>query len=84
MKEISKWKAFKIIFFFIMSLTIITGTLSAVVRTVIDKGYMNIFLIPLVLVLLNFAYIWRGKSQRNSFILSIIVAIITTIILRKI
>lgn len=84
MKEISKWKAFKIIFFFIMSLTIITGTLSAVVRTVMDKGYMNIFLIPLVLVLLNFAYIWRGKSQRNSFILSIIVAIITTIILRKI
>lgn len=84
MKEISKWKAFKIIFFFTMSLTIITGTLSAVVRTVIDKGYMNIFLIPLVLVLLNFAYIWRGKSQRNSFILSIIVAIITTIILRKI
>lgn len=84
MKEISKWKAFKIIFFFIMSLTIITGTLSAVVRTVMDKGYMNIFLIPLVLVLLNFAYIWRGRSQRNSFILSIIVAIITTIILRKI
>ncbi len=84
MKEISKWKAFKIIFFFIMSLTIITGTLSAVVRTVMDKGYMNIFLIPLVLVLLNFAYIWRGRSQRNSFILSVIVAIITTIILRKI
>ncbi len=84
MKEISKWKAFKIIFFFIMSLTIITGTLSAVVRTVMDKGYMNIFLIPLVLVLLNFTYIWRGRSQRNSFILSIIVAIITTIILRKI
>lgn len=84
MKEISKWKAFKIIFFFIISLTIITGTLSAVVRTVMDKGYMNIFLIPLVLVLLNFAYIWRGRSQRNSFILSVIVAIITTIILRKI
>ena len=84
MKEISKWKAFKIIFFFIMSLTIITGTLSAVVRTVMDKGYMNIFLIPLVLVLLNFTYIWRGRSQRNSFILSVIVAIITTIILRKI
>ena len=84
MKEIRKWKAFKIIFFFIMSLTIITGTLSAVVRTVMDKGYMNIFLIPLVLVLLNFAYIWRGRSQRNSFILSVIVAIITTIILRKI
>lgn len=84
MKEISKWKAFKIIFFFIMSLTIITGTLSAVVRTVMDKGYMNIFLIPLILVLLNFTYIWRGKSQRNSFIFSIIVALITTIILRKI
>lgn len=77
-----KWKAFKIIFFFTMSLIIITGTLSAVIRTYFDTGFKYIYLIPLLLVLLNFAYIWRGRSQRNSFIFALITALITAVILR--
>lgn len=78
----TKWKAFKIIFFFTMSLIIITGTLSAVIRTYFDTGFKYIYLIPLLLVLLNFAYIWRGRSQRNSFIFALITALITAVILR--
>lgn len=84
MEKISKWKAFKIIFFFTMSLIIITGTLSAVIRTYFDTGMKYIYLIPLFLVLMNFAYIWSGKSQRNSFIFSLLTALITAVILRKI
>jgi len=82
MEKISNWKAFKIIFFFTMSLIIITGTLSAVIRTYFDTGFKYIYLIPLLLVLLNFAYIWRGRSQRNSFIFALITALITAVILR--
>lgn len=82
MKNTNKWKAVKIIFFFAMSLIIITGTLSAVIRTYFDTGFKNIYLIPLFLVLINFAYIWRGKKQRNSFIFAVITALITAIILR--
>ncbi len=82
MQKISKWKAVKIIFFFLISLTVITGTLSAVIRTMMDKGFLYIFLIPLILVLVNFTYIWMGRSQRNSFIFSIITAVITAVILR--
>lgn len=82
MEKISNWKAFKIIFFFTMSLIIITGTLSAVIRTYFDTGFKYIYLIPLLLVLLNFAYIWRGRSQRNSFIFAMITALITAVILR--
>ena len=78
----TKWKAFKIIFFFIMSLLIITGTLSAVIRTFIDKGFSCIYLIPVIMVLLNFTYIWRGRSQRNSFIFALITALVTSVILR--
>lgn len=82
MKKISKWKAFKIIFFFIVSLIIITGTLSAVIKTYFDTGLKYIYLVPLSLVLLVFAYIWHGRSQRNSFIFAVITALITAIILR--
>lgn len=82
MEKISNWKAFKIIFFFTMSLIIITGTLSAVIRTYFDTGFKYIYLIPLLLVLLNFAYIWCGRSQRNSFIFALITALITAVILR--
>lgn len=82
MEKISNWKAFKIIFFFTMSLIIITGTLSAVIRTYFDTGFKYIYLIPLLLVLSNFAYIWRGRSQRNSFIFALITALITAVILR--
>lgn len=82
MEKISNWKAFKIIFFFTMSLIIITGTLSAVIRTYFDTGFKYIYLIPLLLVLLNFTYIWRGRSQRNSFIFALITALITAVILR--
>lgn len=82
MKKISKWKAFKIIFFFIVSLIIITGTLSAVIKTYFDTGFKYIYLVPLFLVLLVFAYIWYGRSQRNSFIFAVITALITAIILR--
>ena len=82
MEKISNWKAFKIIFFFTMSLIIITGTLSAVIRTYFDTGFKYIYLIPLLLVLLNFAYIWRGRSQRNGFIFALITALITAVILR--
>ena len=82
MEKISNWKAFKIIFFFTMSLITITGTLSAVIRTYFDTGFKYIYLIPLLLVLLNFAYIWRGRSQRNSFIFALITALITAVILR--
>lgn len=82
MEKISNWKAFKIIFFFTMSLIIITGTLSAVIRTYFDTGFKYVYLIPLLLVLLNFAYIWRGRSQRNSFIFALITALITAVILR--
>lgn len=78
----TKWKACKIIFFFTMSLIIITGTLSAVIRTYFDTGFKYIYLIPLFLVLMNFAYIWRGRNQRNSFIFSIITALVTAVILR--
>ena len=53
----TKFKAFKIIFFFIMSLLIITGTLSAVIRTFFDNGFNYILLIPVIMVLLNFTYI---------------------------
>ena len=84
MKKISNWKAFKIIFFFTMSLVIITGTLSAVIRTYFDTGMKYIYLIPLFLVLLNFAYIWSGKSQRNSFVFSLLTALVTAVILRNI
>lgn len=84
MEKISNWKAFKIIFFFTISLIIITGTLSAVIRTYFDTGFKYIYLIPLLLVLLNFAYIWRGRSQRNSFIFALITALITAVILRTI
>ena len=76
MKNINKWKAVKI------TLIIITGTLSAVIRTYFDTGFKNIYLIPLFLVLINFAYIWRGKKQSNSFIFAVITALITAIILR--
>lgn len=82
MENISKWKAFKIIFFFIVSLIIITGTLSAVIKTYFDIGFKYIYLIPLFLVLINFAYIWSGRSQRNSFIFAVITALMTAIILR--
>lgn len=82
MEKISNWKAFKIIFFFTMSLIIITGTLSAVIRTYFDTGFKYIYLIPLFLVLMNFTYIWRGRSQRNSFIFALITALITAVILR--
>lgn len=82
MEKISNWKAFKIIFFFTMSLIIITGTLSAVIRTYFDTGFKYIYLIPLFLVLINFAYIWRGRNQRNSFIFALITALITAVILR--
>lgn len=82
MEKISNWKAFKIIFFFTMSLIIISGTLSAVIRTYFDTGFKYIYLIPLFLVLINFAYIWRGRSQRNSFIFALITALITAVILR--
>ena len=82
MEKISNWKAFKIIFFFTMSLIIITGTLSAVIRTYFDTSFKYIYLIPLFLVLMNFAYIWRGRSQRNSFIFALITALITAVILR--
>ena len=58
----TKFKAFKIIFFIIMSLLIITGTLSAVIRTFFDKGFNCMYLIPVLMVLLNFTYIWRGRS----------------------
>lgn len=78
----TKWKACKIIFFFTMSLIIITGTLSAVIRTYFDTGFKYIYLLSLLLVLLNFAYIWHGRSQRNSFIFSLITALITALILR--
>lgn len=80
----NKWKACKIIFFFIMSLIIITGTLSAVIRTFFDTGFKYIYLLPLCLVLLNFTYIWHGKSQRNSFIFAVITALVTALILRLI
>lgn len=80
----TKFKVFKIIFFFIMSLLIITGTLSAVIRTFFDKGFNYIYLIPVIIVLMNFTYIWHGKSQRNSFIFAVIIALATAIILRMI
>lgn len=80
----TKWKACKIIFFFTMSLIIITGTLSAVIRTYFDTGFKYVYIIPLLLVFMNFAYIWRGKSQRNSFIFSLITALVTALILRVI
>lgn len=67
-----------------MSLVIITGTLSAVIRTYFDTGMKYIYLIPLFLVLLNFAYIWSGKSQRNSFVFSLLTALVTVVILRNI
>ncbi len=67
-----------------MSLVIITGTLSAVIRTYFDTGMKYIYLIPLFLVLLNFAYIWSGKSQRNSFVFSLLTALTTAVILRNI
>jgi len=47
-----------------------------------DTGYNHIYLIILFMVLFTFTYIWRGKSQRNSFIIAVIVAVITSIILR--
>lgn len=78
----NKWKAFKIILFFILSLVTITGVLAAAVRSMMDTGYHHIYLIILVMVLFTFTYIWRGKSQRNSFIIAMIVAVITSIILR--
>lgn len=82
MKEISKFKAFKIILFFVLSLTIITGVLSAGIRSMMNTGYNHIYLFILAMVLLNFTYIWRGRSQRNSFIFSVIIAVITGLILR--
>ena len=57
MKNINKWKAVKIIFFFAMSLIIITGTLSAVIRTYFDTGFKNIYLIPLYLA-------WKKTKQQ--------------------
>lgn len=78
----NKWKAFKIILFFILSLVTITGVLAAAVRSMMDTGYNHIYLIILFMVLFTFTYIWRGKSQRNSFIIAVIVAVITSIILR--
>lgn len=80
----TKWKACKIIFFFTMSLIIITGTLSAVIRTYFDTGFKYVYIIPLLLVFMNFAYIWCGRSQRNSFIFSLITAMVTALILRVI
>ena len=44
MENINKWKAFKIVFFFIVSLIIITGTLSAVIKTYFDTGFKYIYL----------------------------------------
>ncbi len=82
MQKISKWKAIKIIFFFLAALTIITGTLAAVVRTFMNTGYHHLLLIPVILVLMNLTYIWIGRSQRNSFIFAVIIAFITAVILR--
>lgn len=78
----NKWQAFKIILFFILSLIIITGVLAAAIRSMMDTGYHHIYLIVLFMVFFTFTYIWRGKSQRNSFIIAVVVAIITSIILR--
>lgn len=78
----NKFKAFKIILFFILSLVTITGVLAAAIRSMMDTGYKHIYLVILIMVLFNFTYIWRGKSQRNSFIMAVIVAIITSILLR--
>ncbi len=80
----TKWKSFKILFFFTTSLIIITATLSAVIRTFFDTGFKYIYIIPILLVFINFTYIWKGKKQRNNFIFAIITAIITGIILRLI
>lgn len=43
----NKWKAFKIILFFILSLVTITGVLAAAVRSMMDTGYNHIYLIIL-------------------------------------
>ena len=67
-----------------MSLIIITGTLSAVIRTYFDTGFKYVYIIPLLLVFMNFSYIWHGRSQRNSFIFSLITALVTALILRVI
>ena len=45
----NKWKAFKIILFFILSLVTITGVLAAAVRSMMDTGYNHIYLIILFL-----------------------------------
>ena len=78
----NKWKAFKIILFFLLSLVTITGVLAAAVRSMMDTGYHHIYLIILFMVLFTFTYIWRGKSQRNSFIMAVVIAIITAVLLR--
>ena len=78
----NKFKAFKIILFFILSLVTITGVLAAAVRSMMDTGYNHIYLIILFMVLFTFTYIWRGKSQRNSFIMAVVIAIITAVLLR--
>ncbi len=78
----NKFKAFKIILFFILSLVTITGVLAAAIRSMMDTGYHHIYLIILFMVLFTFTYIWRGKSQRNSFIMAVVIAIITAVLLR--
>lgn len=78
----NKFKAFKIIMFFILSLVTITGVLAAAIRSMMDTGYKHIYLVILLMVLFNFSYIWRGRSQRNSFIMAVVIAIITAVLLR--
>ena len=50
----NRWKAFKIILFFILSLVTITGVLAAAVRSMMDTGYKHIYLVILIMVLFNF------------------------------
>ncbi len=82
MKEISKFKAIKIILCFLLSLIIIVGVLSVAIRSFMETGYHHIYLLILFMVLFNFTYIWQGKSQKNSFIIAVVVAVITSLILR--
>lgn len=50
----NKFKALKIIMFFILSLVTITGVLAAAIRTMMDAGYHHVYLFILAMVLLNF------------------------------
>lgn len=51
MKEISKFKAIKIILCFLFSLIIIVGVLSAAIRSFMETGYHHIYLLILFMVL---------------------------------